>query len=91
MGRGVCHHSQLIDVASKTRWSNATPSAIMAAKSHIQTAAWPYGRVQVSLIRVVPTGNFSIAKALTRHERNMVCWVFPTAALRAGPVQRGSV
>lgn len=87
MGRGACHHSQLIDVESKTRWSNAMLSAIMAAKSHIQTAAWPYSRVQAPLITVVPTGNFSIAKAVTRHERNIVCWVFPTAALRAGPVQ----
>lgn len=86
MGRGVCHHSQLIDVESKTRWSNATPSAIMAAKSHIQTAAWPYGRVQAPLITVVPTGNFSIANAVTRHEKNIVRWVFPNATLRAGPV-----
>lgn len=86
-GQAVCHHSQLIGVESKTRWLNAMPRAVMTAESHIRTAAWSYDGIQAPLITAAPIVSLSIVKAVIRHEKNIIRWVFPTVTLRAGPIQ----
>lgn len=86
-GQGVCHHSQLIGVESKTRGLNVMPRAVMAAKSCAQTATWPYGGVQAPLSTAVPIVKLSIVKAVMGHGKNIMYWVFPTADLGAGTIK----
>lgn len=49
-GQEVSHHFCLKGVESDTKWLDAMPSAIMAAKSHIQTVTVSYDWVQVLFI-----------------------------------------